>query len=56
MLVLDFNLGRLNYPKVYDEAILLAKEISKEVEENVTYPGDIKINVIRELRAIEYAR
>jgi ribonuclease Y len=39
-----------------DEAILLAKEISKEVEENVTYPGDIKINVIRELRAIEYAR
>lgn len=39
-----------------DEAILLAKEISKEIEEKVQYPGEIKVNVIRELRAIDYAR
>jgi ribonuclease Y len=39
-----------------DEAILLAKEIAKEIEEKVQYPGDIKVNVIRELRAVNYAR
>ncbi len=39
-----------------DEAVLLAKEIAKEIEEKVQYPGDIKVNVIRELRAVDYAR
>ena len=39
-----------------DESILLAREIAKEIEERVQYPGDIKVNVIRESRAIEYAK
>ncbi len=39
-----------------DEAVLLAKEIAKEIEEKVQYPGEIKVNIIREVRAIEYAR
>jgi len=39
-----------------DEATLLSKEIAKEIEESVQYPGDIKVNVIRELRAVEYAK
>ena len=39
-----------------DEAILLATEIAKEIEEKVQYPGEIKVNVIRELRAQSYAR
>ena len=39
-----------------DEAVLLASEIAKEIEEKVQYPGEIKINVIRELRAESYAR
>ena len=39
-----------------DESVLLAKEIAKEIEEKVQYPGDIKVNVIRESRAIEFAR
>ncbi len=39
-----------------DEAVLLSKEIAKEIEERVQYPGDIKVNVIRELRAVDYAR
>jgi ribonuclease Y len=39
-----------------DEAVLLAKEIAKEIEQKVQYPGDIKVNVIRELRAVNYAR
>ncbi len=39
-----------------DEAIILASEIAKEIEEKVQYPGEIKVNVIRELRAQSYAR
>lgn len=37
-------------------AIKLAKDIAKRVEEEMRYPGEIKVNVIRETRAIEYAR
>ncbi|WP_201333979.1 MULTISPECIES: ribonuclease Y [unclassified Nitratiruptor] len=39
-----------------NEAVLLAKEIAKDIESGVQYPGEIKVNVIRENRAIEYAR
>ena len=38
-----------------DETTLLAKEIAKEIEGKVQYPGEIKVNVIREIRTIEYA-
>jgi len=42
--------------KVSDEqAILLSRDIAKEIEESVTFPGQIKVIVIRETRAIEYA-
>jgi ribonucrease Y len=37
-------------------AVLMAGEIKKEVEEKLTYPGQIKISVIRELRATEIAK
>lgn len=39
-----------------DESILMAREIAKEIEEKVQYPGEIKVNVIRESRAVEFAR
>jgi ribonuclease Y len=39
-----------------DESSLLAKEIAKEIESKMNFPGDIKVSVIRESRAIEYAR
>ncbi len=38
-----------------DEAVLLAREIAKRIEEEVTFPGSIKVNVIRETRAINFA-
>lgn len=38
------------------EAKRLAREIAKKIEEELKYPGEIKVNVIRELRVIEYAR
>lgn len=34
----------------------LAKDIAKKCEQELQYPGEIKINVIREMRAVEYAR
>lgn len=39
-----------------DEAVLLSKEIAKEIEDKVQYPGEIKVNVIREMRAVDFAR
>ncbi|AQW84297.1 ribonuclease Y [Campylobacter pinnipediorum] len=39
-----------------DEAVLLSKEIASEIEDKVQYPGEIKVNVIRETRAINYAK
>ncbi len=39
-----------------DEAVLLSKEIAEEIEDKVQYPGEIKVNVIRELRAVGFAR
>ncbi|MBI2003584.1 MAG: ribonuclease Y [Parcubacteria group bacterium] len=37
-------------------AIKLARDIAKKIEGEMNYPGEIKVNVIRETRAIEYAR
>lgn len=37
-------------------AINLAKEIAKKIEQELKYPGEIKVNVIREIRVTEYAR
>jgi ribonuclease Y len=43
--------------EVTDErAVMLAKDVAKKIEADMTYPGQIKVNVIRETRAIEYAR
>jgi len=35
---------------------VLAKEIARKIEDQMTYPGQIKVNVIRETRAVEYAK
>lgn len=45
-------------PKDIDDlqALKLAKEISKKIEETLKYPGQIKVNVIREVRATELAK
>lgn len=37
-------------------AIKLAKDVAKKIEEEMKYPGEIRVNVIRETRAVEYAR
>lgn len=39
-----------------DRMILLAREIAKQIEDELDYPGQIKINMIRETRTIDYAK
>ncbi|MCB6899790.1 ribonuclease Y [bacterium 210917-DFI.7.65] len=39
-----------------DEMVLLARDLAKKIEEEMEYPGQIKVNVLRETKAIEYAK
>ena len=39
-----------------DAMILLARDIAKKIEDELEYPGQIKVNLIRETKAIEYAK
>lgn len=39
-----------------DHAVMLARDIARMIEQQMNFPGQIKVNVIREKRAIEYAR
>ena len=39
-----------------DNMILLARDIAKKIESELEYPGQIKVNVIRETKAVEYAK
>jgi len=39
-----------------EEAVLLSRDIARKIESELSYPGQIKVTVIRETRAVEYAR
>ena len=45
-------------PEVISDAdmVLLARDISKKIEDELEYPGQIKVNVIRESRVTDYAK
>ena len=43
--------------KVDDEQmVIVARDIAKKIEDEMDYPGQIKINLIRETRAVDYAK
>ncbi len=47
----------VNADKIDDgSATKIARDIAKEIEDQMTYPGEIKVTLLRELRCIEYAR
>ncbi len=39
-----------------DQMVILARDIAKKIESNMDYPGQIKVNLIRENRAVDYAK
>ncbi|WP_408967397.1 ribonuclease Y [Oryzomonas sp.] len=39
-----------------EQSLVMARDIAKKIEAEMTYPGQIKVNVIRETRAVEFAR
>lgn len=39
-----------------DQMVVMARDIAKRIEDEMEYPGQIKVNVVRETRAIEYAK
>ena len=39
-----------------EDMIILAKDIAKDIENSIQYPGEIKVNIIREKRVIEFAK
>ena len=39
-----------------DDMVLLARDVSKRIEDELEYPGQIKVNVIRESRVTDYAK
>ncbi len=39
-----------------DQMVILARDIAKKIETNMDYPGQIKVNLIRENRAVDYAK
>lgn len=39
-----------------DETVTLARDIAKKIEKELTYPGQVKVHVLRETKAIEYAK
>jgi ribonuclease Y len=39
-----------------DQAFVLSRDIARKIQDELTYPGQIKVCVIRETRAVEYAK
>lgn len=46
------------YPEVVDDdhMVIAAREIAKQIESEMEYPGQIKVHMIRESRAVDYAK
>ena len=40
----------------YDETVIIVRDIAKKIESELEYPGQIKVTVIRETRAVDYAK
>ena len=45
-------------PEVINDSdmVLLARDISKQIEDQMEYPGQIKVSIVRESRVVDYAK
>ena len=48
--------GENGFVNLFGKLVVIAKDIVKRIETELEYPGQIKVNVIRETRATEYAK
>jgi ribonuclease Y len=39
-----------------DAAVVLSRDVAKKIEANLSYPGQIKVTVIRETRSVDFAK
>ena len=39
-----------------DQMVLLVRDIAKKIEDELEYPGQIKVNMIRETKVVDYAK
>ncbi len=39
-----------------DQMVILARELAKRIEDELEYPGQIKVHVLRETKVVEYAK
>jgi ribonuclease Y len=39
-----------------DQAFVLCRDVARKIEKELSYPGQIKVTVIREVRAVDYAK
>lgn len=39
-----------------DQMVILARDVAKKIEDEMEYPGQIKVNIIRETKAVDYAK
>lgn len=39
-----------------DQMVILARELAKRIEDELEYPGQIKVHLIRETKVVEYAK
>ena len=47
----------VNNSKVSDRlAVKIARDIAQEIERELTYPGEVRVTLVRETRVVEYAR
>ena len=38
------------------DMVIMARDISKQIEDQMEYPGQIKVSIVRESRAVDYAK
>lgn len=55
-LAVKFGLWSFRKRSTMKKMVLIARQIAKQIENEMNYPGQVKINLIRESRVVDYAK